>query len=183
MQIKQTLPLLLLVVVLAPSTLIARTQPKPASDDSNTKPDIPEQLDESPPVSILKHLDANIRNIKPDMTENEVFKTLGLTRHKEHLKSNSFIRMDGAGGNWRVLLDDYNGYSLAFRDFLGHGNAKCMIRTPNRKFWRDVKTAIPAITTKEMQDDLNRQMEKLRRRLPNKAKPRILRNPAERLSD
>ena len=161
MHTKSTQLLLVFVVMLLPTALFAQSQQK-AIDDSKIETEMPEQLDELPPVSILKSLGTNIESIKPVMTENEVFETLGLIRYKEHLKSNSFIRMDGAGGNWRVLLDDHNGYSLAFRDFMGHGTAKCMIRTPNRPSWTSAKTSIPAITAQELQDDLNRQMKKAR---------------------
>lgn len=111
MRIKLTLLLPVLVVMFSSSALIAQTQQN-VIENSKMNTDIPEQLIELPPVSILSSLDANIKNIKPVMTENEVFETLGLIRYKEHLKSNSCFQMDGAGGNWRILLDDHNGYSL-----------------------------------------------------------------------
>jgi hypothetical protein len=165
MSIRIPLLILLTISLLLTPPMFAQEPTAASPAAPKTETDVAAQLDELPPEAVLKNLDVNIKKIKPGMHETEVFKILGLLLYKKHLKSNSFIRIDGGGGNSRMLLDNHLGYSIAFRDFMGHGNAKCMIRTPNRQFWTDAKTSIPALTTKEMQDDLNRQMEKYRKRI------------------
>lgn len=90
------------------------------------------------PVSILEKLGTNFEKITPDMTDDEVFKTLGLSEFQKQLEANSGIMMDGGGGNWRNFIVNQKGYSLAFRDFFG--NVKCMIKLPDESGWRTRET-------------------------------------------
>ena len=142
------------------SNQFAQCQDNIATATSNSTLDF--QLDKLPPASILKNIDSKIKNVKPWMGEDEVLDTLGLNQYRKRLRSNSFIRVDGAGGNWRMLLDNHLDYSLAFRDFMGQGNASCLIRMPKQKSWTKAKTSVPAVTVAELQENLNRQLVKLK---------------------
>lgn len=86
------------------------------------------------PLDVLQSLGANFEKITPEMTDDEIFQTLGLTKFQQRLEANSSIMMDGAGGNWKNFIINQQGYSLAFRDFFG--DVKCMLKVPGENRWR-----------------------------------------------
>ena len=75
------------------------------------------EFSEPPPLTLLEQLDERFDSITPEMTESEVFDTLGLKHYYSYLKRNSRMQMDGAGGDWIHFIDHQDGYSLAMRSF------------------------------------------------------------------
>ena len=121
-----------------PLVVCQETTPRPIVADQQTTTSSPRKLIEIP-KNILNELPINFKKLKPNMNGTEVFRTLGLNKYEKQLREFSRIQLDGAGGNWRMFLDDYQGYSFAFRDFLG-SKAKCYIRCPGDEYWRSKET-------------------------------------------
>jgi hypothetical protein len=92
-----------------------------------------------PAIAILDGIQARFEKLKPEMRDDEIFKTLGLIEYRKYLRENRRIQLDGAGGNWQIFLDNHGGYSLAFRDFLG-GKGACYIKFPGDTRWRSKRT-------------------------------------------
>jgi hypothetical protein len=93
-----------------------------------------DQLATTPTRHVLKNLHRNFEKLDSKMSDDEIFRALGLTQYQNHLHENSRIILDGAGGNWRYYINDDGGYSFAIRDFFG--SVKCMIKLPGDKHWR-----------------------------------------------
>ena len=104
----------------------------PSQPQQEEKRNEKDQEPQAVPEAVLKDLRANFEKLEANMCDEEIFRTLGLSDYQNDLQKNSRFLADGAGGDWRYFIDDQNGYSLAFRSFLGV-YTECYLKLPGEK--------------------------------------------------